>query len=91
MVRLESLEMAACSQPSGFRLPCPARGAGPGASPLLFTADGPQGLLIFNISNAKSPVLLSQLSLSSPVWDAASLGTTALLPADALGLVIVDP
>jgi hypothetical protein len=57
---------------------------------LLYVADGPQGLLIFDVSQPTSPALLSQFSLSAPVWDVASSGTVALLAADALGLVVVD-
>jgi hypothetical protein len=47
-------------------------------------------LLIFDVSQPKSPVLLSQFPLSAPIWDVTASGPIALLAADALGLVVVD-
>lgn len=60
---------------------------------LLLVSAGQSGLLIFDVSNQSAPVRLSQFSpsVSAPVWDAASIGTSSiLLAADSSGIVTVD-
>ena len=51
---------------------------------------GPYGLLIYDVTNPAAPILLSQFTANDPVWDVAIAGTTALVAADASGLVALD-
>ncbi len=60
---------------------------------LLLVSAGQSGLLIFDVSTQSAPILLSQFSpiVSAPIWDAAPVGTSAvLLAADNSGIVTVD-
>jgi hypothetical protein len=56
----------------------------------LLAADGPYGLLIYDVTNAAAPIFLSQFTANNPVWDVAIVGTTALVASDASGLVALD-